>query len=494
MAKSTIVAADEQVEFRLANGKEATANFEGGDISGLGGMIFMALTDDAYGFIDGAAKCIKDKRARDQIKHQMHNLLRQVVYLCGAGYPDGIDSNFLRKDPMLKLCLGWEPDGEQHAASQSGVSRMMTERSERDLKRLFSYFIQAYIKKHKKPPKEIELDMDGMAIEAHGRQQFISFNGYYEINMYFPLFLMDGNGWLIAPILRPGHVSDAGIAVGVLKLLVKRLRRAWPSVRILVRGDSAFNDPDIMDWCEGNNVDFVLGLKSDSHLNVHSQHDDRVAEQEFEEGFGEMKFAGSTGPYHQDKHLRELYTLPGDKRYKAFAENDKRTVRRFGEFRHRAGEGHGGKYKVWKKERRVISLSKVTDRGLRRRYLATSLEGYTPDTMYNEIYSARGKAELVLRSIQALGASRLNSQEAMTNQFRLIIYGLTYNLLELTREQLPETLQQLAVEGLIRDIIRIPVQVKVTTRRIWLRWSSAYPFQKQILKLSNRLNVLPKPA
>ncbi len=494
LAKSTLCAQDEQIEFALANGMEATAGFNGGDISGLGGLIFLALADDAHGFIDGAAECIKDKRVQGLVTHEMKNLLKQVVYLCGAGYPDGIDSNFLNHDPMLKLCLGWAPDGEQNAASQAGISRMTTERTERDLKRLFSYFIKFYIKKHRKPPKQIELDLDGMSIEAHGRQQFISFNGYYAVNMYYPLFVMDGDGWLIAPILRSGHVSDAGIAVDVLKVLIKRLRRAWPQVKILVRGDSAFNDPEIMDWCEENKVDFVLGLKSDNHLNTGSKQFDKAAEKQFKRKFGERKFDSSTGAYHQDKQLRALNTLPKSERYKAYEEHDARKIRRYAEFQHRVGEGYGGKYKKWKKERRVICSSKVTDRGLKRRYLATSLEGFTPDKVYKEIYSARGNAELVLRAIQALGAHRLNSLEAITNQFRLLIYAMAYDLILLTQEHLPDSLKQLAIEGLVRDIIRIPVQVKVSTRRIWLRWSSAYPHKKSILRLSNRLNILPKPA
>lgn len=143
--------------------------------------------------------------------------------MCAAGYPDGVDSNALREDPMLKMCLGWEPNGEQHAASQASFSRFLTERSERDLMRLFSYFISFYIKKHAKPPASVDLDFDGSAVEAHGRQQYICFNGHYEINMYFPLFVVDESGWIISPILRPGNVSDAEIACDVLAIIDKRL-------------------------------------------------------------------------------------------------------------------------------------------------------------------------------------------------------------------------------------------------------------------------------
>jgi hypothetical protein len=394
----------------------------------------------------------------------------------------------------LKFCLGWDANGEQHAACQAGQSRFMSERTERDLRCLFSYCISFYIRKHKKAPKSITLDFDGASAEAHGRQQFISYNGHYKVNMYYPLFVMDGNGWLIAPILRPGHVSDAGITVDVLKMLVKRFRRAWPKVKILFRGDAAFHDPEIMDWCETNDVDYVTGLKGDNHLNTGSRQFDQQAEKEFERRFGLPQFAGTTGSYHFQQHIREISTLPRDKRYEAYAELDEGSVRELGDFWHLAGRGYGGKHKQWKRERRVISRARVTDRGLKRRYLVTSLENYTAEKIYDEIYSARGKAELVIRAQRALGADRLNSSEAKTNQFKMIVCGFAYNLFQLLIEKLPAALKRLSVETLIHNVARIAVQVKVATRRTWLRWTSSYRYRKQVLKLCDRLNLLPKPA
>jgi hypothetical protein len=494
VAKSTSIRAVEQVDFRLANGQEATADFSGGDISGLGGLPLLVAIDDDHEFLSGAARCIKDGRLKKQVTHTIEKLLKQAVLLYCAGYPDGIDWNYFRQDPILKFCLGWDADGEQHAASQAGQSRFMTERSERDLRRLFSYCVTFYIRKHSKAPKSITLDFDGAAAEVHGRQQFIAYNGHYEVNMYYPLFVMDGHGWLIAPILRPGNVADANITVDILKVLVKRFRRAWPKVKILFRGDAAFHDPDIMDWCEANGVDYVTGLKGDNHLNVGSKQFDKQAEKEFKRRFGAPRFDGTTGSYHYQQQLREISALPRDKRYDAYAELDQRSVRKLGDFRHLAGRGYGGKHKQWKKERRVISRARVTDRGLKRRYLVTSLEGYTADKIYDEIYSARGKAELVIRAQRALGADRLNSSEARTNQMRMIVCGLAYNLFQLLVEKLPSALKSLSTETLIHNVARIAVQVKVSTRRTWLRWTSSYPLQNQILKLCDRLNLLPKPA
>jgi hypothetical protein len=494
--KSTTTATTKQVDFVLENGNAATADFDNGDVSPFGGLALLSLVDDANRFLRRAAQCIKDSRIPSQITHTIENLLKQVVLLTSAGYPDGIDSNVFKKDQILRFCLGWKPDGEQDAAAQPSISRFMTGRSRQDLLRLFSFFISFYIWKHDKPPKSITLDFDGSAIEAHGRQQFIAFNGHYEFNMYFPLFVLDQDGWLIAPILRPGNVSDAEITVDVLKVLVKRFRRAWPQVEIILRGDAAFHDPEIMDWCESNKVEYILGLKGDHALNVGSQQFDRDAQQTFSKTFGEQMFPDNSKKKHE--LLRAISAQPTIDRRNAYAILDERQVRKLGEFRHRAGNGLGDNDKRvkrrWKRERRVIALARVTDRGLKRRYLVTSLEGFTTQHLYDQIYSQRGKAEQCIRNFKSLGAARLNYHEANTNQFKLLIYGLVYNLFNLFKEQLPASLENVSAETIIHEFARIAVQIKVSTRRVWLRYTSSYRYTDQVLKLFRRLNLLPKPA
>lgn len=499
MAKSTWCAPAEQVDFRLGNGLSATAGFNGGDISGFGGAVLFALVDDIHRFTETAAGYIKDKRDSERVTHSVARLLRQAVLLCGLGYPDGIDWSHFEADQILKMCLGWEPDGEQNAASQASNSRFKTARTKQDMLRLFSHNIKFYIEKHEKTPDLIELDLDGSSIEAHGRQQFIAFNGHYEVNMYFPLFVRDQHNYLLASVLRPGNFSDREMALSVLKILVKRFRRAWPKVKILVRGDAAFHDPEIMDWCEENNIEFALGLKGDNALNVGSKQFDTCAEREFSRLYGEPWFAGPNGSKDKYALLRDISAQPKIDRKAAYAILDERNVRQTGKFQHRAGEGGNDKNRLkrrWKRERTAVSVARCTDRGLKRRYLVVSdgLSAYTPDSIYDEIYSVRGNAELTIRSLKALGAARLNNQEALTNQFQLIIYQMTHNLFQLLIEVLPQALKHLSVETIIREIIRIPVQIKVSTRRIWLRWTSSYKYKDIVLKLVRRLNILPKAA
>ena len=101
-----------------------------------------------------------------------------------------------------------------------------------------------------KPPKQIILDFDGSSFPTYGDQENTSYRGYYETNMYFPLFVYDQDGWLICAILRPGYDGEARLTVPVLKRLVSGLRQASTKVKIILRVDAAFGSRELYDWCE----------------------------------------------------------------------------------------------------------------------------------------------------------------------------------------------------------------------------------------------------
>ena len=52
----------------------------------------------------------------------------------------------------------------------------------------------------------------------------------------------------------------------MLTRIVGRIRKRWPKVRVVVRGDSGFCREPIMRWCECNDVDYVLGLARNERL------------------------------------------------------------------------------------------------------------------------------------------------------------------------------------------------------------------------------------
>ena len=54
----------------------------------------------------------------------------------------------------------------------------------------------------------------------------------------------------------------------VLRHVVKAIRRRWPRVDILVRGDSHYARPEAMTWLERNRVGYIFGLAGNQVLLV----------------------------------------------------------------------------------------------------------------------------------------------------------------------------------------------------------------------------------
>ena len=47
---------------------------------------------------------------------------------------------------------------------------------------------------------------------------------------------------------------------------MRRLRQAWPEVRIIFRGDSGFCRQRIINWCERSDVHYIIGLARNPKL------------------------------------------------------------------------------------------------------------------------------------------------------------------------------------------------------------------------------------
>src|SRR5215472_7643424 len=67
-------------------------------------------------------------------------------------------------------------------------------------------------------------------------------------------------GCLLSVRLRPGNASSHARIVPMLLRLVPRLERAFPGVRIKLRGDAGFALPLLYDFCEFFGIQYVLGI------------------------------------------------------------------------------------------------------------------------------------------------------------------------------------------------------------------------------------------
>ena len=91
------------------------------------------------------------------------------------------------------------------------------------------------------------------------------FHGYYDHYCFLPLYVFCGDQLLVA-YLRPSKIDAAKHAWVILSLLVKHLRQKWPKVKIIFRGDSGFCRQKMLNWCDKNEVKYIVGLAKNPRL------------------------------------------------------------------------------------------------------------------------------------------------------------------------------------------------------------------------------------
>jgi hypothetical protein len=185
----------------------------------------------------------------------------------------------------------------------------------------------------------------------------------------------------VAVILRPGKTPDGAEVALVLRHLVKAIRRRWPKVEIVIRGDSHYGRPEAMAWLERNRVRYIFGLAGNRVLL------DRVA------------------ALAEDAAVRR-------------AEENAEKVRNFDDFRYAA--------KSWTGKRRVIARIEATRKGSDTRFVVTNLTG-TALWLYEVLYCGGGQAENLIKAHKLhLASDRTACSKATANQFRLLVHTAAY--------------------------------------------------------------------
>ncbi len=190
----------------------------------------------------------------------------QRVFALALGYEDLNDHKDLSHDPLLQTAIG----KDVQLASPASLCRFENSITNKDLWGISRALVDTFLAMHKKAPDEIVLDFDSTDIEIHGNQEGRFFHGYYDHYCFLPLYVFCGNHLLCAYLQRC-NIDNAMHDRGILKLLVEHIRSAWPDTRIIFRGDSGFCRWKLMQWCEANNVYYIIGLAKNSRITVEVQ-------------------------------------------------------------------------------------------------------------------------------------------------------------------------------------------------------------------------------
>src|SRR3712207_3663448 len=129
--------------------------------------------------------------------------------------------------------------------------------------------VELYCASFRQVPRRIVLDIDDSFDAVHGGQQLRLFNAHYDDYGFQPIVVFDGEGRPVAAMLRPARRPTGAEARTFLRRLVRAIRSHWPRVEILIRADSHYCAPEVLDFCHAERLDFLLGVASTTTLRRH---------------------------------------------------------------------------------------------------------------------------------------------------------------------------------------------------------------------------------
>ena len=154
----------------------------------------------------------------------------------------------------------------------------------------------------------------------------------------------------------------------------------------------------------------------------------------------------------------------------------------------------------WSCSRRVVGKAEVTLEGANPRFVVTNLpkEGFGTaeplgaQRVYEEVYCARGNMENVLKQqVLDLEADRLSTHFMASNQLRLWLATFAYLMMDRLRAlTLHGTELAHATAGTIRvKLLKVAAAVKVSVRRVYVQFCSAFPMQQIYTACVKRLHT-----
>jgi hypothetical protein len=212
-----------------------------------------------------------------------------------------------------------------------------------------------------------------------------------------------------------------------------------------------------MSWCEQNGVDYVFGLARNQRLR-------RIIGPQMWEATQQW---GQTG-----------------KPARVFTEFSYKTKKR----------KKGG----WDRERRVVAKAEHIDGKENPRFVVTSLsaEQWAAQSLYEELYCARGEMENRIKEQFSLFADRVSSETMRANQMRMYFSALAYVLVcGLRRLGLKDTeMAQAQVSTIRTRLLKIGARVRVSVRRVYLSMAASYPWASLFAHVHSQLRAVPVPA
>jgi hypothetical protein len=440
--------------------KSVVARFDQRQGSSDGGALLLKAADRRYGLIACLASSLRDQRQAGKIEHSLEELLAQRVFAIACGYPDANDAARLASDPIHKLLLGRDPVAGNDLASQPTLSRFENAIDTKELYRMSEALAARVIQRHaerlRHRVRRVTIDLDPTDDPTHGAQQLSFFNGHYDTWCYLPVlgfvsFNDEPEQYLCAAVLRPGNVTAAVGAVGLLRRLIGLIRYFLPGVRIRVRLDGGFAHPEVLDLLDAEpNLEYVVAMAKNAVLKRKAKPAMRKV----------RKLSRQSG---QTEHVYDetLYAA-----------------------------------RTWPRERRVIIKAEIVRAEGKTpkdnpRFVITNLT-QSPQWIYEQVYCRRGEIENRIKELHALEIDRTSCSQFWANQFRVLLTAAAYVLMQELRLRARHTDCARAQVWMLRErLLKLGAQVVGSVRRVVVHLPASFPFLPAFRKVALALGALP---
>ena len=437
--------ATERLLFPEIFAKPVMLEFDQRQGSSDGGAVLLKAAERRYGLIANMSGCLRDPRQAGKVDHSLRDLFAQRVFAIGSGYADANDSARLASDPMHKMLLDRDPITGLDMASQPTLSRFENAAGPRQLYSMGAALAESVIERHAQRlsnrARLVTIDLDPTDDPTHGAQQLSFFNSHYDNACYLPMmgfvtFNDEAEQYLCAAVLRPGNVTAAAGAAGILRRLMALIRGSFPKARIRVRLDGGFANPELLTFLDDElGVEYVVAMASNAVLNRKAEEDMQVA--------------------------------------RLLAELTDQTEHVYGETRYAAGS--------WKQERRVILKAEVVRAEGKApkdnpRFVITNMN-QTPQWLYEEVYCQRGEIENRIKELHAMEIDRTSCSRFWANQFRVLLTAAAYVLMQELRLAAAGTNCARAQVWTLRErFLKLGARVMVSVRRMVVHLPKSFPF------------------
>jgi len=433
--------------FQLSFNPSLRVAFQGSRVTSDGGLVLVRELDERLGFSDLIAQHLTDSRAKNT-QLPLADLLRQSIYSRMAGYEDVNDAERLAQDPTFRL-IGSEKIWERGAALTSRLQSFETELLTQDenLTGLATINRELLAKVDTiDSPQRVVLDMDSTEIPVYGQQEQSAYNGHFESTCYHPLLLFNGEGDCLGVKLRAGNVHSAEEWEELLLPEIERQQQGGKGM--VFRADAAFAKPEIYEALEERGVKYAIRIPANDSL---------------------------------ERDIAELLTRP-------IGRPSHKPVVWYKGFLYQAAS--------WKTARRVVAKVEFHAGELFPRvgFIVTNLE--MPSRAVVRFYNKRGTAEQWIKEgKQAVKMTRLSCHRFRSNQVRLALSLLAYNLGNLWRRlALPKRIENWSLTSLQQRLVKTGGRLVKHARYYWLLLAEGHLDRRRFAAMLSRIALLPVPA